>query len=269
MLATMTPENVADINALSHFLSHPQISSLSLCVPVDCIVICASAVLRTATLLFSCLEDRPELTKTLILCGGIGHSTSLIYDAVASHEKYRTIKQEVIGLPEARVLEKIMEKFFDVDKIKSQGCRILVEDKSTNCGANALESRKLLERSDVPTPEMCIVIQDPTMSLRTIASFEKTFSDVPNPPKFVSCPILVQKVRISGAELEYDMENVKSEELWEMNRFLGLIIGEIPRLRDDEGGYGPNGKGFIAHVDVSPEIEDCWQRLKTLFGRSR
>jgi uncharacterized SAM-binding protein YcdF (DUF218 family) len=273
MLATMTPEHVSDINTLSHFLSHPQITSLSSCDPVDCIVICASAVLHSATVLFTTLEARPELTKTLVLCGGIGHSTSLIYEAVARHERYQSIKDEVRGLPEARVLEMIMEEFFHVEKIKSKGCRILVEDKSTNCGANALESRKLLEKERVSTPRSCIVIQDPTMALRTVASFEKTFADVSNPPKFVSCPVFVPKVRNTGSDLEYDVgydvEDVSGEELWEINRFLDLIIGEIPRLRDDGKGYGPNGKGFITHVDVSPEVERSWKRLQDVVGRSR
>jgi uncharacterized SAM-binding protein YcdF (DUF218 family) len=269
MLATMTPEHVSDINTLSHFLSHPQITSLSSCDAVDCIVICASAVLHTATILFSSLEDRPELTKTLVLCGGIGHSTSLICDAVARHERYRSIRDEVKGLPEARVLEMIMEKFFDVERIKSRGCRILVEDKSTNCGANASESRKLLEKSGVTTPRTCIIIQDPTMALRTIASFEKSFTNVSNSPKFVSCPVFVPKVRKAGSKVEYDVENVNSEELWEMDRFIDLIIGEIPRLRDDVEGYGPQGKGFIAHVDVPPEVERSWERLQNIVGRSR
>ena len=32
-------------------------------------------------------------------------------------------------------------------------------------------------------------------------------------------------------------------------------MGEVPRLRDDEHGYGPLGRGFIAHVDVPDEVE--------------
>ena len=31
--------------------------------------------------------------------------------------------------------------------------------------------------------------------------------------------------------------------------------GEVPRLRDDEQGYGPRGRGFIAHVDVPDDVE--------------
>jgi uncharacterized SAM-binding protein YcdF (DUF218 family) len=205
----------------------------------------------------------------LILCGGIGHSTSLIYDAVARHEKYRAIKDEVMGLPEARALEKIMEKFFDVEKIKSRGCLILVEDKSTNCGSNAIECRRLLEELGFPTPDKCILVQDPTMARRTLASFQKACIDLPVPPILFSCPVFVPKVRIADSELVFDVENVDSEDLWEMNRFLDLIIGEIPRLMDDAEGYGPNGKDFIVHVDIPVEVELAWVRVKNSVGRGR
>jgi hypothetical protein len=47
-----------------------------------------------------------------------------------------------------------------------------------------------------------------------------------------------------------------------MNRFLGLILGEIARLRDDEMGYGPRGKGFIGHVDVPDAVLDAYSRLE-------
>jgi uncharacterized SAM-binding protein YcdF (DUF218 family) len=258
--------NISDINTLSNFLSHPQIRSLATCNPVDCIVICASSVLHTATVLFQTLSSRPELTRTLILCGGIGHSTSLIYEAVARHPVYKAIKDEVVGLPEARVLEMIMKRWYgEVGK----RVRVLVEDKSTNCGANALECRKVLEKSDVAMPETCIVIQDPTMSLRTLASFEKVFSDLERPPRFLSCPVFVPRVRGEGEGMEYDVDSVRSEELWDVKRFLELLVGEIPRLRDDGDGYGPCGKGFIAHVDVPRDVEEAWERVRSGTGASR
>lgn len=44
-------------------------------------------------------------------------------------------------------------------------------------------------------------------------------------------------------------------------RLLSLALGEIPRLRDDENGYGPRGRGFIAHVDIPEKVEAAWRRL--------
>lgn len=47
-----------------------------------------------------------------------------------------------------------------------------------------------------------------------------------------------------------------------MERYLSLIAGELPRLRDDETGYGPRGKDFIIHVDIPRDIENAWQVLQ-------
>ena len=47
-----------------------------------------------------------------------------------------------------------------------------------------------------------------------------------------------------------------------MERYLTLLLGEIPRLRDDENGYGPRGKGFLAHVDIPEEVEAAFQLLQ-------
>jgi magnesium chelatase family protein len=33
-----------------------------------------------------------------------------------------------------------------------------------------------------------------------------------------------------------------------------LLLGEVPRLRDAPGGYGPSGAGFIAHVDIPAAV---------------
>lgn len=49
--------------------------------------------------------------------------------------------------------------------------------------------------------------------------------------------------------------------VWDVERYISLLLGEIIRLRDDENGYGPKGKNFIDHVDIPPGIEEAWARL--------
>jgi uncharacterized SAM-binding protein YcdF (DUF218 family) len=166
-------------------------------------------------------------------------------------------------------LEKIVERYFDVSSITSKGCKILIEDKSTNCGANASQSRKVLEAAGVRTFKTVIIIQDPTMALRTVASFEKTYADLEVPPQLLSCPIFVPEMQVTDSELKYSVSHVPGTELWENGRFFDLIMGEIPRLRDDEAGYGPKGKGFITHVDIPAEVEDAWKRLAGALGNRR
>ena len=40
----------------------------------------------------------------------------------------------------------------------------------------------------------------------------------------------------------------------------------IPRLTDDENGYGPNGKNFIAHVDIPETVKIAFEELKFVYG---
>ncbi|STD42197.1 Uncharacterised protein [Edwardsiella tarda] len=47
---------------------------------------------------------------------------------------------------------------------------------------------------------------------------------------------------------------------------MSLLLGEIPRLRDDAQGYGPRGRDFIAHVDLPDEVEAAFQRLASMLG---
>lgn len=47
-----------------------------------------------------------------------------------------------------------------------------------------------------------------------------------------------------------------------MERYLSLVLGELPRLRDDVNGYGPAGRDFIAHVEIPDEIEAAWNILR-------
>jgi hypothetical protein len=62
---------------------------------------------------------------------------------------------------------------------------------------------------------------------------------------------------------------LRAEDLWEMNRFCELLVGEVARLRDDESGYGPRGKGFIGHVDVPEEVVKAAERVREGFGVNR
>ena len=48
---------------------------------------------------------------------------------------------------------------------------------------------------------------------------------------------------------------------WPHERWVALVMGEVPRLRDDADGYGPRGRGFQAHVDVPPEVEAAYAAL--------
>lgn len=44
------------------------------------------------------------------------------------------------------------------------------------------------------------------------------------------------EVITDGSTLSYK-ENIHG--MWKMERYINLLMGEIPRLTDDENGYGP------------------------------
>ncbi len=277
-MALLSPSALSDINTVSRFLAHAEIPSLQEAPSADVLVFCASAVLTIAEHVFSALEARPGLAKTVVLCGGVGHSTPLLYEAIATNDKYSHLGYKVQGLPEARVLELILEEHYPrlSERIDNGSLHVLIEDKSTNCGANASETRRLLERNSISRPYSVIVVQDPTMSLRTLASFKRTYADVSPAPIFLACPTFVPVMSLEapgagdgGGEPHFTVPGVPESALWGHQRFFDLILGEIPRLRDDEHGYGPNGKGFIAHVDIPDEVETAWARLREILDSKR
>ncbi|PYH91086.1 hypothetical protein BO71DRAFT_59413 [Aspergillus ellipticus CBS 707.79] len=256
----MSPINPDDVNRIAEFLAHEQIPANQPPAKTDCIVICVCAVLDPAEAVFRHLERNPHLTNTLVFCGGIGHSTPHLYEAVAKHPKYAHLAPEIHGQAEAYVLYTIFRACFDAAHIQRAGCTVLLEDKSTNCGKNATETRALLARNGIPEPSSMIIVQDPTMARRTIASFEKAYA--PTPPEMLSWPTIVPRVKLQGGELVYDVPGFMTDGLWSMPRFLGLLLGEIPRLRDEEAGYGPRGKGFIGHVDIPAEVERAFRTFE-------
>lgn len=215
----------------------------------------------------------------LVLCGGIGHSTDFLYHAVCRHPVYKIIASEIDGHPEARVLQRLGERWFDLpapSQLDSASqaktaVQVLVEDRSTNCGANASESRKLLETHGIRNPRSIVVMQDPTMCRRTTASFLKTYEDLgPNAPTVRSWPTFIPTIKAKDQDMpleastglyggfDFTVPGVDEEQLWSMDRFVDLTLGEIPRLRDDSDGYGPLGRGFIGHVDIPIDVEKCW-----------
>ncbi|CAD0115549.1 unnamed protein product [Aureobasidium uvarum] len=255
-----------DINIVSTFLSHEQVRLDPFTDKFqrhDTIVLCVSAIFHCAETLFRALQRQgSDLTPTLVLCGGIGHSTPHLYAAVAKNPRYAHLAEQITGLPEAQVMEKILDACFSGSNVRNSGVKVLVEDKSTNCGANATETRKLLRKNGLlVSGSKVLIIQDPTMSLRTKMSFEKAFEG--DRVAFEACPTFVPMVTEVEGRLRFESrEAVTEDDLWEMDRFLGLILGEIVRLRDDDSGYGPKGKRFIGHVDVPDTVLEAYARLE-------
>jgi uncharacterized SAM-binding protein YcdF (DUF218 family) len=254
--AAGSPEAIArDLNLLARFLAlwePPEGGEPP--APVDCLVLLGNAVLRTAERAFAAL--RAGRAPLLLISGGVGHSTPALCAAVARHPRYRGVG--TAGRGEAEILGELAREVFGIEP-----GRLLLETASTNCGENATLTRRALEERDVPRRSL-LLLQDPTMQRRSDASFRQAFRDLPE-ATFQDDPTFVPRVKAHGGALAFD--DPAPEELWPMERFISLAMGELPRLRDDALGYGPRGRGFIPHVDIPPPVEAAHARLLAALGK--
>lgn len=217
--------------------------------PSDCVVLAGNAVIPT-------IDAACRIAKAqgvpLLISGGIGHSTPFLYAAIARHPRYNTIR--TTGRAEAAILADIANQFWHIPAEK-----IWLEDRSTNCGENAHFSCALIRQAK-ENINTVIVVQDPTMQRRTMATFRRVTSDDPDAPRWLSFPGFVPVLcHLDGGTDFADAQ----EGVWTVERYLSLIAGELPRLRDDETGYGPRGKDFIIHVDIPHDVETAWQVLQS------
>jgi len=137
----------------------------------------------------------------------------------------------------------------------SPGC-LLIEAGSTNCAANAWESKRILSDLGLGMSS-AILIQDPTMQARTHASFQRAWRDEPR-VRFSSFAPFVPDLQPDDSPSGFAVEPAA----WPVDRFLALLMGEIPRLEDAPGGYGPSGRDFIEHVDIPDPVFEAYQRLR-------
>ncbi|WP_426449133.1 YdcF family protein [Siccibacter colletis] len=213
----------------------------------DLLVLAGNAVIPTID---AACERAATQEIPLLITGGVGHSTTFLYAAIARHPRYNTI--QTTGRSEAAILADIAREFWNLPHE-----RIITEEQSTNCGENAAFSRRLLDEWGM-APKRIILSQDPTMQRRTVATFARAWRDADLQPEWVSQPGVVPVLRNGSRSVQF----VEGDSgMWPPERFISLILGEIPRLRDDHSGYGPRGRDFITHVDIPPEVEQAWQAL--------
>lgn len=113
----------------------------------------------------------------------------LLYNAVRKHPHYQALQVE--GRPESHITADIAERFWQIPRD-----RIVVEDRSTNCGENAWFTRRLLEERGLDHTSG-VVIQDPTMQRRTMATFARVWQDAPAPPQWWSYRVVRRGSKIA------------------------------------------------------------------------
>lgn len=216
---------------------------------IDVLVLLGNSIPYT----IKCAVDayKNNLCDRILINGGIGHATEILRNQIRKDKKFNCI--EVENRAEADMFFDIMTKIYNIPSHN-----IIVENQSTNCGDNALKAITLLDRLNISYSSL-LLIQDPTMQLRTYASFLKYIDNkevkIINYAPFI--PVIDNNLKLINTDIDG---------IWNEQRYLELIMGEIPRLKDNVNGYGPSGKNYIAHVDVPKKIEEQYARLKSLIN---
>lgn len=247
-------ERIAEcINILGGFLGKRDVSSLT----ADAIKSKYGIEQADITVLFGgsiiCGGDvfaeaiRNKIAKKYIIVGGAGHTTETLRKKV--HAEFPHIETD--GLAEAEIFQVYLQT---VHGLKAD----FLECNSTNCGNNITYLLDLIREKELPFRSI-ILIQDAAMQYRMEAGLRKYTADI----QIINYAAYRANIVVKNSRLVYK-EAIKG--MWDMDRYITLLMGEIPRLSDNTEGYGPNGKGYIAHVDIPAEVERAFAELKEEYG---
>lgn len=223
----------------------------------DVLVLFGGSILCGGDVLTQAIKG--NVAKHYLIVGGEGHTTQSLRDRV--HADYPQIETD--GLPEAKVFEAYLKEKYDlaVDYL---------ECNSTNCGNNITYLLDTLNKHCIEWNSI-ILMQDATMQHRMEAGLRKHLEDGQHQNgddyiiiNFASYQAKVVCVSTKAGEAEAKPNLIYENDIygmWDMDRYITLLMGEIPRLTDDENGYGPRGKNFIAHVDIPKEVREAFELL--------
>lgn len=255
----MDLKTIDNVNIISDFLAVRDIDKLDKnellkkynIQNVDILILLGNSILYTIEVAAKAYKN--GICNKLMIAGGIGHATKILVENVKNNERFKDIDTD--GKAEADIFLEILKNHYGIDEDN-----IIVENKSTNCGSNAIEALKVLkQRGNVP--KNVILIQDPTMQRRTYEAFKYIWKN--EDTKFINYAPFIPKFTEQGVK---ELHNQTIDGIWNNERFLSLIMGEIPRLTDDKNGYGPKGHGFIGHVDIPYEVLKGHEHLKEILS---
>lgn len=185
-----------------------------------------------------------NLAKHYLLVGGAGHTT----DSLRQKMQPYLPKINISTKSEAEIFSLYLNQQYNINDC-------LLETTSTNCGNNITYTLELLKQLSI-FPKSIIFMQDATMQNRMDAGFRKYISA---DTALINYATYKTYFTVKGDKL--CLENNIIWEMWDINRYIELIMGEIPRLWDNQEGYGPKGKNFIAHVDIPQEVLEAYNYL--------
>lgn len=212
----------------------------------DVMILFGGSILYGGDVLAKAMKE--QVAKTYIIVGGEGHTTESLRLRV--QQEYPDI--DTSGKAEAEVFSEYIYKKYG---LKAD----FLECKSTNCGNNITLLLELIKENQIPCQSV-ILSQDATMQRRMEAGLRKYVSDDVT---------IINFATYSARVVEKDRKLLYEKEIygmWDMERYISLLLGEIPRLTDDENGYGPKGKNFIAHVDIPDNVKEAFETVMSSYS---
>lgn len=248
----MTSEIAKNINLIAEFCGKRDINSLDKTElrskygidQVDVMVLFGGSIICGGDILAEGIKNK--IAKKYIIVGGAGHTTEAL--RIKMRNAYPEVATE--GLPEAKIFQNYLKMKYNLNAD-------YLECKSTNCGNNISYLLDLLKNNNI-TCNYIIISQDATMQFRMGACLRK-FANF----TIINYATYTVKVINDNGNLKFN-ESILG--MWDMERYITLLMGEIPRLTDDENGYGPKGKNFISHVDIPEEITRAFNELKVVYS---
>ncbi|WP_297637496.1 ElyC/SanA/YdcF family protein [uncultured Clostridium sp.] len=247
----MNLELIADkINILSDFCSKRDLESLNKADlfntyninKADLLILFGGSIIEGFDVAGKAFLD--DLADNFMLVGGEGHTTEKLRSTVQSLFPTLEINKD----SEAIIMKKYLSSKYNLSKF-------YLEENSTNCGNNVTYALDLIKKSNLSSKNI-IIIQDSTMQLRMDAVFKKY------DPHFniINFAPYRSNVIVKNNKLEFEDTTILG--MWEIDKFISLLMGEIPRLHDTKDGYGPKGQNFLAHVSIPSKVLEAFNYLK-------
>lgn len=210
---------------------------------VDLLVLFGGCIPEGCEVFYRAYTD--NFARNYMIAGGAGHTT----DTLRCKMQPFLAGYDVKGKSEAEIMyEYLRQKYNMTDCI--------LETKSTNCGNNVTNVLALEKQLGIKAKSIAF-IQDATMQCRMEAGFRKYVkSDV----KLIN--FAGYRAYFKEKNDDFVIEDNNLWGMWDKDRYIELLMGEIPRLKDDSEGYGPHGRNFIAHVDIPEKVENAFLYLQ-------
>lgn len=241
---------VKNLNLLSRFcgprtLEKLTVKNLQAAYPIqkaDVAILFGGSILAGGDILAKAIQN--DIAKTYMIVGGQGHTTETLMTEMQKE------------CPDLKA-DSEAELFGAYLKENYQLTADFLETESTNSGNNVTNALAVLNEHDI-TPNSLILIQDAAMQKRITAGFRKYLPEA----------VLIDYAAYQAEFVETSTglafkKPIKG--MWSPERYISLLLGEIPRLTDDENGYGPKGADYIAHVAISAEVRQAFLELKEEF----